>query len=156
MKEKKQKKRRNHASERQKHTRGRRKHTRGLPEKAKQELLAKVNAPGSTLTDDEIIAIVRDSGVFRDMEAVMRQFYLRTGQRFLAAVRDGTGKREILATKDHAYVRVDLYDDSARLTEMRARIQKQIAGLNGTAEKLFDRITYLQSMDGESSEENTQ
>lgn len=154
MREKKQKKRRNHASERQKHTRERRKH-RGLPEKAKQELLAKVNTPGGALTDDEIIAIVRDSGVFRDMEAVMRQFYLRTGQRFLASVRDGNGKRQILATKDHAYVRVDMYDDSARLTEMRARIQKQIAGLNGTSEKLFDRITYLQSMDGESSEEDT-
>ena len=150
----KEKKRRNHARERKKHAREGRKHTRGLPEKAKRALLAKVNTPGNALTDDEIIAIVRDSGVSCDMDALLRQFYLRTGQRFLAAVRDGTGKREILATKDHAYVRVDLYDDSARLTEMRARIQKQIAGLNGTAEKLFDRITYLQGMDGEPPEKD--
>ena len=67
-----------------------------LPSKAVDEIMTRLGER-QRISSDEIVAILKKYEVAGDAEALQDGYRKRLGQRFMAAIRDEAGRREIFA-----------------------------------------------------------
>ena len=115
----------------------------GIPPDAQAEILQKLSAE-TKITSCEIAEILKKHDVCGDMDALQDAYRKRLGQRLMSAIRDETGKREVLAASGGEYVIVDCCNDPQKLKAIRHRIQAQMNGLDVSAGKVRKRVRFLE------------
>lgn len=113
-----------------------------LPPEAELEIMTALSA-NMKISSDEIAAILKKHGVSGDVDALQDSYRKRLGQRLMASLRDGEGKREVLANGRGRYVVLECCDDRQQLQAIRRRIHGQMKGLNESAGKVQTRIRVL-------------
>ncbi len=69
-----------------------------LPNEAVDEIMARLGE-SQRISSDEIVSILKKYNVVGNMETLQDSYRKRLGQRLMAAIRDGAGRREILDRK---------------------------------------------------------
>lgn len=116
-----------------------------LPPEAEQEILDAL-FEGMEIHSCEIAAILKKHGVCGDAEALQDSYRKRLGQRFIAGLRDESGRREVLANGKGRYVVLEGCGDRRQLKQIRRRIQSQMNGLDISARKVSGRLTVLERL----------
>ena len=116
-----------------------------LPLGAQEEILDKLFTD-MHISSDDIVKILKKYEVEGDVDVLQDAYRRRVGQRLMASIRDGTGKREVLSGKGREYFVVECCNDAKQLSAIRARIEGQIAGLSISAEKVHGRIGVLERL----------
>ena len=116
-----------------------------LPPEAEQEILDAL-FEGMEIHSCEIAAILKKHGVCGDTEALQDSYRKRLGQRFMASLRDESGRREVLANGKGRYVVLEGCGDRRQLKLIRRRIQSQMNGLDLSARKVSGRLTVLERL----------
>jgi len=112
-----------------------------LPEAAAEEIMAELSAK-QQISSDEIAAILKKHDVNGDTAALQDSYRKRLGQRFMAAIRDEGGKREILAV-GRKYVIVDCCNNAKELKAIRKKLQSSVNGLDNSVGKVGKRLEFL-------------
>ena len=112
-----------------------------LPLPAQQEIMERLSTR-MRISSQEIAAILEKHGVCGDIDALQDAYRKRLGQRLMAAIRDESGKREVLSASGE-YVIVDCCNDPQKLKAIRHRIQAQMNGLDVSAGKVRKRVRFL-------------
>lgn len=94
------------------------------------------------ISSDEIVAILKKYEVAGDAEALQDSYRKRLVQRFMAAIRDEAGRREIFAAGRN-YVIVDCCNDAQELKAIRRRLQSSVNGLDSSVQKVGGRLQFL-------------
>ena len=116
-----------------------------LPLGAQEEILDKLFTDMHIHSDD-IVKILKKYEVEGDVDALQDAYRRRVGQRLMASIRDGTGKREVLSGKGREYFVVECCNDVNQLNVIRSRIEAQMAGLGNSADKVHGRIGVLERL----------
>lgn len=98
------------------------------------------------IRSDDIVKILKKYEVAGDVDALQDAYRRRVGQRLMASIRDGTGKREVLSGKGREYFVVECCNDVDQLNVIRSRIEAQMAGLGNSADKVHGRIGVLERL----------
>lgn len=112
-----------------------------LPGKAVDEIMARLGER-QRISSDEIVSILKHHNVNGDVEALQDSYRKRLGQRFMAAIRDEAGRREIFAVGRN-YVIVDCCNNAQELKAIRKRLQSSVNGLDNSAQKVGGRLQFL-------------
>lgn len=112
-----------------------------LPNEAVAEIMARLGE-SQRISSDEIVAILKKYEVAGDVEALQDSYRKRLGQRFMAAIRDEAGRREIFAAGRN-YVIVDCCNNAQELKAIRSRLLGNIGGLDNSAQKVGGRLQFL-------------
>ncbi len=112
-----------------------------LPNKAVDEIMARLGER-QRISSDEIVAILKKYEVAGNAEALQDSYRKRLGQRFMAAIRDEAGRREIFAAGKN-YVIVDCCNNAQDLKAIRKRLQSAVNGLDNSAQKVGGRLQFL-------------
>lgn len=112
-----------------------------LPPEAEAEIMEKLFA-NMKISSGEIAIILARHGVSGDSEALQEQYRKRLGQRLMASIRDGQGRREVLA-RGSEYIVLECCNDQQALKAIRRRIQSQMNGLEVSSMKVGGRIRVL-------------
>lgn len=112
-----------------------------LPSKAVDEIMARLGER-QRISSDEIVAILKKYEVAGDAEALQDSYRKRLGQRFMAAIRDEAGRREIFAAGKN-YVIVDCCNNAQELKAIRRRLQSSVNGLDSSVQKVGGRLQFL-------------
>ena len=112
------------------------------PPDAQREILNRLSAE-TRISSQEIAAILERHGVCGDIDALQDAYRKRLGQRLMAAIRDESGKREVLSASGE-YVIVGCCNDPQKLKAIQRRIQAQINGLDVSAGKVQKRVRFLE------------
>ena len=116
-----------------------------LPMGAQEEILGKLFTDMHIRSDD-IVKILKKYEVAGDVDALQDAYRRRVGQRLMASIRDGTGKREVLSGKGREYFVVECCNDVNQLNVIRSRIEAQMTGLGNSADKVHGRIGVLERL----------
>ncbi len=104
------------------------------------------------ISSEQIVAILKKHNVCADDEKLQHSYRRRIGQRLMSSIRDENGKRELLAapmeTSGNEYVIIDSCDDLKALKDIRNRLQRSMAGLDASASKVRNRISFLERITG--------
>ena len=117
-----------------------------LPLEAQKEILDKLFAE-KHITSDDIVKILKKYEVNGDVEALQDGYRRRVGQRLMASIRDGDGKREVLSGKGRDYIIVECCNNTDQLIAVRHRIESQIEGLTESVGKVRGRIGLIIRLD---------
>jgi hypothetical protein len=113
--------------------------------RAKAEIFA-VLSEDMKISAERMDGILARHGVRRSPEELQRAYRLSVGQRFIAEVRDGKGKREILAARTEngmEYIVVDACSDPKILSKLQHRLRGCISSLESTSGKVKERQNVL-------------
>lgn len=113
-----------------------------LPPDAQREILERLSTE-TRISSQEIAAILERHGVCGDVDALQEAYRKRLGQRLMAAIRDESGKREVLSASGE-YVIVGCCNDPQKLKAIQHRIQAQMNGLDVSAGKVRSRVRFLE------------
>lgn len=94
------------------------------------------------ISSDEICAILKKHGVSGDVDALQDRYRKQVGQRLMAGIRDGCGKREVLSA-GRDYVVVECCNDRQKLQKIQHRLQAQMNGLDASSVKVRGRVRVL-------------
>lgn len=112
-----------------------------LPNEAVEEIMARLGE-NQRISSDEIVSILKHHNVNGDAEALQDSYRKRLGQRFMAAIRDETGRREIFAAGRN-YVIVECCNNAQELKAIRRRLQSSVNGLDNSVQKVGERLSFL-------------
>lgn len=112
-----------------------------LPNEAVDEIMARLGE-NQRISSDEIVAILKHHNVNGDVEALQDSYRKRLGQRFMAAIRDEAGRREIFAAGKN-YVIVECCNNAQELKAIRRRLQSSVNGLDASVDKVGERLSFL-------------
>ncbi len=112
-----------------------------LPNEAVDEIMARLGE-SQRISSDEIVSILKKYNVVGNMETLQDSYRKRLGQRFMAAIRDGAGRREIFAVGKN-YVIVDCCNNAQELKAIRRRLQSSVNGLDASVSKVGERMEFL-------------
>ena len=112
-----------------------------LPNEAVDEIMARLGE-NQRISSDEIVSILKHHNVNGDVEALQNSYRKRLGQRFMAAIRDEAGRREIFAAGRN-YVIVDCCNNAQELKAIRKRLQSSVNGLDNSVQKVGGRLQFL-------------
>lgn len=112
-----------------------------LPNEAVDEIMARLGE-NQRISSDEIVSILKHHNVTGDAEALQDSYRKRLGQRFMAAIRDEAGRREIFAAGRN-YVIVDCCNNAQELKAIRKRLQSSVNGLDNSVQKVGGRLKFL-------------
>lgn len=122
-----------------------------IPNEARIEILS-ILASDMRISTDMVETILRKHGITHDPETLQRSYRLAAGQRLMASLRDGKGKREVLAVPSEngrmEYIVVDACNDERKLRAVRHRLHQSIAGLENTSGKVRARLRFLDRLSG--------
>lgn len=117
-----------------------------IPIEAEREIMGLLEQDMSVETN-VVADILERHGVCGDIHALQQAYRKRIGQRLMASVRDENGKREILCDSKH-YVVLGGCNDRRRLKSIRGKLLKGISGLDASAKKVRERLSFLERMFG--------
>ena len=112
-----------------------------LPNEAVVEIMSRLGE-NQRISSDEIVSILKKYAVNGDVEALQDSYRKRLGQRFMAAIRDEAGRREIFSVGRN-YVIVDCCNNAQELKAIRRRLQSSVNGLDNSAQKVGGRLMFL-------------
>lgn len=112
-----------------------------LPNEAVDEIMARLGE-NQRISSDEIVSILKHHNVNGDVEALQNSYRKRLGQRFMAAIRDEAGRREIFAAGKN-YVIVECCNNAKELKAIRRRLQSSVNGLDNSVQKVGGRLKFL-------------
>ena len=112
-----------------------------LPNEAVDEIMARLGE-NQRISSDEIVSILKHHNVNGDAEALQDSYRKRLGQRFMAAIRDEAGRREIFAAGRN-YVIVDCCNNAQELKAIRKRLQSSVNGLDNSVQQVGGRLKFL-------------
>lgn len=112
-----------------------------LPNEAVDEIMARLGE-NQRISSDEIVAILKHHNVSGNAEALQDSYRKRLGQRFMAAIRDEAGRREIFAAGKN-YVIVECCNNAQELKAIRRRLQSSVNGLDASVDKVGGRLKFL-------------
>lgn len=112
-----------------------------LPNEAVDEIMARLGE-NQRISSDEIVSILKHHNVNGDVEALQDSYRKRLGQRFMAAIRDEAGRREIFAAGKN-YVIVECCNNAQELKAIRRRLQSSVNGLDASVDKVGERLNFL-------------
>lgn len=112
-----------------------------LPNEAVDEIMARLGE-SQRISSDEIVSILKKYNVVGNMETLQDSYRKRLGQRLMAAIRDGAGRREIFAVGKN-YVIVDCCNNAQELKAIRRKLQSSVNGLDNSVQKVGGRLKFL-------------
>ena len=115
-----------------------------LPNEAVAEIMARLGE-NQRISSDEIVSILKKYAVNGDVEALdalQDSYRKRLGQRFMAAIRDEAGRREIFSVGKN-YVIVDCCNNAQELKAIRRKLQSSVNGLDNSVQKVGGRLKFL-------------
>ena len=115
----------------------------GIPHEAQAEILAKL-FDQMEIDRTEIDKILVRYGVVGDIDKLQRQYRTRKAQQLMSTLRDKEGRRSVLAAKGGKYVVVDVSHNRKQLAAIHARLQRHVAGLSVTTDKVKGRVETLE------------
>lgn len=118
-----------------------------LPNSAIQEIHSRL-AKNLRISAEDMEEILERNGVRGDVKALQRSYRKSVAQRYMASLRDETGKREILAapnpdTGEMEYLVLDACNDVETLKRIEERLENQRIGLSGSSSKVRCRVGFL-------------
>ena len=113
-----------------------------IPPKAQQEIM-EILGTNKKIHADDIAKILKAHHVCADAEALQTSYRKRLGQRYLPAIRDGDGKREVFAAGNE-YIIVECCNDPKQLKQIQHKLPSNVSGLNASTKKVRGRILFLQ------------